>query len=112
MLEESRPRTKNEWRELVDNWLLSGQSMAAWCRANQVVYHRFLRWKKQIHPEGLGPINESVLPGDHFIEIAESPISTKESGVALDCRGISIRLAVDFDADTLQRCLQALRAYK
>ena len=57
----------DQWRDLVDSCYESGQSKAAFCRANALNYHQFLYWCTKFNkktnpliPVGLSNANEPL----------------------------------------------------
>lgn len=85
------------WIPQVEQWRGSGLSAAAWCRENGIVYSQFLYWRQRIAQE----------TGQPFIELTEAQ-DPRESGIEIETRGITLRLARGFDSTELLRCLQVI----
>ena len=94
-----REQKRSQWRERFEEWRVSGLSAAAWCRNNNIPYPTFCYWKKRLEKTCFLPT-----------QFAEVPPESSEKGLAIEYRGFKIVLLPDFDADTLLRCLEALRA--
>lgn len=102
------------WRERLYVWKASGNSIAKWCRDNEVSYVRFFYWKNRLFQE-----QELVLippkPLHPFIELTESPQSESKplfsagSGISLLFQEIQIHLSKEFDGEVLLRCLNTLK---
>lgn len=94
---------KQQWIQRVNNWRSSGQSIAEWCRENDVVYHQFFYWRDRLTEADLGmAVKQSML----FVELPEE--LHEKAGVEIESKGMFIRLSRDFDAATLLRCLQVV----
>lgn len=91
---------KAEWQSRLDQWRSSGLSGAAWCRENNIKYPVFLYWCKKTQTIGQ---KEDI----KFVEL--TPPINHATGIKLEFRGIILHLSKDFDATTLQRCLQLLK---
>lgn len=86
------------WEERIQKQKASGLTIQHWCRDNQIPIYLFYAWKRRLSPK--------TLSRGCFIEIAEA----KDVGITIEMNGISIRLEKHFDAATLKRCLETLRA--
>jgi len=86
----------HEWTEKLADWSGSGLSIAAWCRQNDVNYHRFLYWRKRLEtpPEGAG----------RFVQL-----SVGKSPLHLECNGIMIHVGHGFDRVLLKDLLTLLK---
>ncbi len=80
---EKRDELKKQWSAKIAAWQNSGLSGAEWCKKNQVVYHRFIYWKKRLIDEFQETINV-----DSFVELKDSSDS---SGVEVVFNGVFIR---------------------
>jgi hypothetical protein len=94
---------KQQWKEDILNQYDSGLSVAEWCRRNKIAAHNFYYWQKKLfpkaHPKKLA-----------FAEIKEKGIANdSDSGVILECQGVTIRLTQKFMPSTLKTCLLVLK---
>ena len=39
------------WRQYIDTWKASDQSQSAFCRVNELNYHRFLYWQRKFRKQ-------------------------------------------------------------
>lgn len=102
---QEKRRLREVWKQRLHEWKASGKSLSSWCSQKGIPYHRGLYWKSRLLPE------ESTLPNNksqkRFVEICEKDSS--ESGISIDAGGVRIVLSKSFDAETLHRCLNALK---
>ena len=94
------PEQIQQWRERIDAWRASGQKIAEWCRNNQISYDAFIYWRIRLLPK-----HDNKITKDVFVEL---PAEQKFSGIHIECRGLQIHLAKEFDLQTLARCIQAI----
>jgi hypothetical protein len=95
------PEKRLEWEEKIRKQQESGLSMEKWCNQHQIPSHRFYYWKERLFPKP--PLNRSC-----FAELPDS----KNTGIAIEYRGLQIRLDKHFDSAALKRCLSALMEIK
>jgi len=89
------------WRTLVEKQAESGQSGAAFCKAQNVNPQRFYFWRRRFHPDS---------PDAGFIRLLPTS-KTPCSGIRIILdHGISIELDRGFDALTLREVIDALRS--
>ena len=89
-----------DWERKIQEQRQSGLSVTRWCHSNQISYHTFLYWKRRF--QRLQSIERKT-----FIEIQDT---SPKSRIHLECNGIRIYVDKDFDAPTLAKCLQMLKA--
>ena len=106
-----RNRERHDWFRLVEEWLKSGTSAKAWCRANQLVYTTFVGWCKRYKkiPKSTAPSSEASLSNPKFIELKSKNEVYDFSGILVECEGVLIHLCNGFNPSTFQKCLNALR---
>ena len=90
---------KREWKEKILDQQKSNQSILQWCRKNQVPYHSFLYWKNRL-------FSDLSFSRASFKELSSE---TKESGIAIQCKGMQILLSKNFDPITLKQSLRILK---
>jgi hypothetical protein len=97
--EEMKRRSKEQWHQIIQDWLLSKKSALQWCRENAIPYQSFCNWRKKYleHP-----------PLDTFVEVTSNH-ENSHAGIELCCNDVWIHLSKDFDDDALARCLSTLR---
>lgn len=89
---------RRDWEEKIRQQQESGQSVARWCKGNQVNYNGFVYWKRRFKPS-------PVLNRASFKEL---PCSPGKTGVSIEYQGVCIRLDKHFDASVLKQCLSVL----
>lgn len=94
------PTERAEWTKRIENWRISGLSIAAWCRQHEVTYFSFLYWKKRLDPSVK---HEQAAT---FVQLTDESTDT---GVTVSMGSCSIRLSQEFDSATLARCVDVLR---
>jgi hypothetical protein len=55
------------WREHVDAWRAAGDSQAAYCKSRELVYHRFVYWRRKF--EGSTGRREKQQEGNGFATV-------------------------------------------
>ena len=89
---------KQHWREQFQKQRDSGLSIKQWCYENQITEHAFYYWRARLLPK-------PTLSRSQFTEIADS----KNVGISIEYKDMSIRLDSNFDPLTLKKCLAVLR---
>ena len=98
----SDEKRQKKWRARVSDWQRSGKNMKIWCLENNIVYHQFFYWKTRLLPKEAMPTQQVS-----FVEIEDG--LSDESGVVIECRDVTLKIAKDFDLSTLSRCIQILK---
>lgn len=110
MFQKTTPEIKQEWASKIKQCRQSGMSAKAWCRKNQVVYPTFIAWRLllQHHSEPNSLENQNkTATNPLFVELKDT--SKACSGIFLECEGVQIHLAQEFDSVVLEKCLKVLR---
>jgi transposase-like protein len=104
------------WRQMVRQWLDSGQSVRAFCRAHNLAEGSFYAWRRTIASEqrdqqagcrrGLNGPSRSVSP-PLFIPVQLSAVAAAPLEVVLQ-GGRVVRVPTGFDATTLRQLLAVL----
>ncbi len=82
---------QEQWTEKITAWRRSGQSVAAWCRQNDVTYHRFLYWRKRLQ--------QTMVPvPTPFVEL-----TFEHTYLAVECNGVTLHIERGFDRDLLRQ---------
>jgi hypothetical protein len=89
------------WRDLIDRWKASGQSVAAFCAANRVSQATFYTWRKRLANRTRG----TTPPAPTFAPVRVVPDPTAE--VVLPNRLI-VRVPATTDPATVARLVAAL----
>ena len=89
-----------EWEEKIRQQKLSDLSIGNWCRQNHVNACSFYYWKKRL----LAP---AQLNSSSFTELKD-----QNTGITIECNGISLRLDKHFEPATLKACLALLMELK
>jgi hypothetical protein len=97
MIKSTSPEKRRAWEEKIEQQRSSGQPVTRWCKENGVTIRQFYYWKDQFSSQ---PLERS-----QFLELRQP----ENVGVKIECRGVHIHLAPDFDAPTLKRFLCLLR---
>lgn len=79
MPQPSTVEKRQKWKDTILKQKESGQSVAQWCRSNNILQHQFFYWKKRLFPE------------------------------STEYQGIYIILDGNVDTSVLQQCLISLK---
>jgi hypothetical protein len=90
-----------EWESRFLQQKASGLSIAHWCSNNQITQNTFHYWKRRLSVE-------APLESSSFVELTDP----QDTGITLEFQGVRILLQRGFEAFTLTRCLEALKAVK
>jgi len=90
---------KSHWASVIFKQRESGQTVAQWCKENQIARQTFYAWQKKLFPI---PINRAA-----FTEITAN--NQTGTGISLEYFGIHIELQSNFDSLTLKKCLKTLK---
>lgn len=91
-------RTKEERDRLIADWKASGLNARQWCLLHKIPTTTFYGWKKISEP------NTSAKKKP-FIELKDA----KTEGITLEYKNIKLHVPKNFDEQTLNSCLQAIR---
>lgn len=94
------PEKRAEWAERLRRQKESGRGVVKWCQENEVSYHQFTYWKGRLAP------TPSMLKQSAFSELPGRP---EKTGIAIECPGVRIELAQNFDLKALKQCLRMLK---
>jgi hypothetical protein len=96
----ARDSTKaNKWKEMLQEWHLSGLSGAAWCKQKEISYVQFLYWRKRLELSLLPKQTKSM----SFIELPEE---STETWIDISLEGAKISITKNFDRGALLFCLK------
>jgi hypothetical protein len=103
MFRSTRRRSKSEpfWRDLIDRWNASGQSVAAFCNAHRVSQATFYSWRKRL----VSRARSTTPPAPAFAPVRVVPDPTAE--VVLPS-GLIVRVPVGTDPTAVARLVAAL----
>jgi transposase len=103
MFRSARHHLKPEpfWRDLIDRWKASGQSVAGFCAAHRVSQATFYSWRKRLANRSRG----TTPPAPAFAPVRVVPDPTAE--VVLP-NGLIIRVPAATDPTTVARLVTAL----
>ena len=90
------------WRDLIDRWKSSGQSVAAFCNAHRVSQATFYSWRKRLAARARG----RTAPAPAFAPVRVVPDPTVE--VILPT-GLIVRVPGGIEPATVARLVAALR---
>lgn len=96
--------TQTEWAKCVEDWRVSGMSMAAWCRQHGLAYSRFQYWKQKLSPTVNSRSNDS---GHGFVQLVDPE---PKPGISVTVGAYTIHLSDEFDEQALAKCARALRS--
>ncbi len=86
-----------EWKDKIHQQKISGRSILAWCRENQILPRSFYYWRSKLFPK--------IIDRSCFTELADN----KSSDIMIEYQGAHINLDKDFNSETLKKCLIVLR---
>ena len=103
MFRSTARRSKPEpfWRDLIDRWKASGQSVAAFCAAHRVSQATFYSWRKRLATR----TRSTTPPAPAFAPVRLVPDPTAE--VVLP-NGLIVRIAAATDPAVVARLVAAL----
>ena len=103
MFRSKRRHFKSEpfWRNLIDCWKSSGQSVAAFCAANHVSPATFYSWRKRLATRG----RDTAAPAPTFAPVRVVPDPTAD--VILP-NGLIVRVPVGTEPAAVTRLVAAL----
>jgi hypothetical protein len=90
----------NKWKEMLQEWHLSGLSGAAWCKEKGVAYIQFLYWRRRLEP--------SSSPKPKFNPFIELEEESNDTWIEISLEGAHIRISKNFDRGALLFCLKVL----
>jgi hypothetical protein len=104
MFRSTARRSKPEpfWRDLIDRWKASGQSVAAFCAAHHVSPATLYAWRKRL----AAPRSRTVAPSPGFAAVPVIPDPMAEVSLP---SGLVVRVPVSTDPATVARLVLALR---
>jgi hypothetical protein len=103
----SRRESKSEpfWRELIDCWKTSGQSIAAYCAAQRVSQATFYSWRRRLTAHSR-PTTAPPVPTPTFAPVRVVPDPTAE---VIFPSGLVVRVPIGADAAAVARLVAALQ---
>lgn len=90
-------KEKNKWKDKIHQQKISGKSILAWCRENQIHPRSFYYWRSKLFPK--------IIDRSCFTELADD----KNSNIMIEYQGVHINLDKNFNSETLKKCLIVLR---
>ena len=76
------------WQEHVESWRTGGDSQAAYCKAHEPIYHRFVYWRRKF--DGGASRCGKLQSGDGFARVACDPVI--DTGLTLSLpNGLALR---------------------
>jgi len=100
----TREERISQWHEIIEQQASSGMSGAAFCREHGINPSRFYHWRLRLKEDAAGGFLE--LKAD----VSPSKLRSATAGILIHVSGtISIELAQDFDAASLQRAVHVLQ---
>jgi hypothetical protein len=90
------------WRDLIDRWKVSDQSVAAFCAANRVSQATFYSWRKRLASQ----TRITTPPAPAFAPVRVVPDPTAE---ILLPNGLIVRVPAATDPTTVARLVATLR---
>ena len=97
-MRKNNSKLVQEWMEKINQQILSGKSIAAWCKEQAIPYHRFLYWHKRL---------QKPLPNlnirSSFVELPED---SSQVWIEIILQGAKLMISRDFDRASLLFCLK------
>jgi hypothetical protein len=98
------PKPELFWRDLIDRWRASGQSVVAFCASHRVSQATFYSWRKRLTARSAGPTRPAP-PTPTFASVSVIPDPTAE--VILPT-GLVVRVPVGANPAAVARLVAAL----
>ena len=102
--------TREEWKELVIEWLASGQSCSDYCASRGIKHTLLGWWKWRLTKDGESLERPLPVP---FVELEMTRVASRQrpnERIELEVGRIHVSVPDDFMADTLARVLDVLEA--
>ena len=99
------PKPEPFWRDLIERWKTSGQSIAAFCASHRVSQATFYSWRNRLTAHGR-PTTALPSPTPQFAPVRVIPDLTVE--VVLPS-GLVVRVPIGADAAVVARLVAALQ---
>jgi transposase-like protein len=105
----SDPRKGDHWRQLVQRWQHSGQSIRDFCRQHRLSEPSFYYWRRRLAPQQ--PPLETTPPAVTFLPLEVHPQTTQPPAVLelVLSHGCLMRVPAGFDPSTLRTVLALLK---
>jgi hypothetical protein len=102
----SNPELVQEWRERLQDFAESQQTVQQWCNFNRVTIHQYYYWRRRL----AGPAeNNAANRRWQAVEILENaPLPTPKAGLSLHIAGATIEVCAEFDPILLRAVVAAL----
>lgn len=112
-MDSNKAKRRKSWsnkeaRKHIDALASSGESMAAYARANGIDAGRLWWWKRKLQPKAKQTIAETFVPIGVNHRQVESPPQTDDCIEVRLLRGQRIAVRPGFDATTLQQVVQIM----
>ena len=98
------PERARSWRELVDTWKRSGQTINAFCRHRKLTRSNFDRWRRILASE---PSESPATTSSSFVPIR---VVAEPMAEVMLLSGVVVRLPVTTTADAVTRLVAAVGA--
>ena len=106
---EELEQKRNHWKRHIEGWQAGGFTQSEYCRHHNLIYHRFIYWKKRLDQAETAtkfvPLNLGQFSGTRASE-SVCPLRLVLSG------GFSVEINPGFDPRLLQQLIIALRGVK
>ena len=103
----SRASQRQEWSKKIKVWQAGGESIARWCRNNDVATASFYYWRRRLNDSKQAKDSSSTQERLPFVEL-RSDSSSSSPWLEISARGLKISLEKGCDADALRHCLTLL----
>ncbi|WP_096200295.1 IS66 family insertion sequence element accessory protein TnpA [Bacillus sp. FJAT-45350] len=92
------------WQERVASFKESGQSVRAWCAANDVKEHQFRYWLKKVRPV----VKNSTAHNWLAVKVEDQPPTISENSLTIIVNHVTIEVKPGFDPNLLKDVVKAL----
>ena len=103
-MRQRNPERVRVWRELIDAWKQSGQTINAFCRERKLTRSNFDRWRRILTAENSKPLRRTA-PAFVPVRLVAEPVAE----VVLPS-GVVVRLPVSTAPETVTRLVVAVGA--
>jgi hypothetical protein len=86
--EATREALSEFWRRQIEAWQVSGQSQQAFCRARDLIYHRFVYWRRKFQERS---VDVPDSPSSALVPVTYRPATGEDTLSVVLPNGLELR---------------------